>query len=308
MSALASRVDDYLALRRAAGYRLDAHGRLLPQFVSYLDAVGASTVTVEAALAWAMSSTNAGQPQARIRLSIVRGFARYLQAFDPAAQVPPTNLLPDLRRRAAPYLYSEPEIMALLAATTGLRPALRAATYHTLFGLVAVTGIRGGEALKLERDDVDLDVGLLTIRNSKFNKSRRLALHPSTVTALLDYERVRAKLCPQPQTPTFFVSPSGTSVSPNGMRTVFRQLVNDVGLQPRSGSRPPRIHDLRHSFAVTTLTEWYRDGVDVAARMPLLSAYLGHSKPASTYWYLQAAPELLGLAAGRLESPPRARR
>ncbi len=306
MSALASRVDDYLTLRRASGYRLDAHGRVLPQFVSYLDAVGVSTVTVETALDWAVSSTTAGQ--ARTRLSIVRGFARYLQAFDPAVQVPPTNLLPDLRGRPAPYLYSGAEITALLAAAARLQPALRAATYHTLFGLVAATGMRGGEAVKLERDDVDLDAGLLAIRNSKFNKSRELVLHPSTVTALGDYQRVRARLCPRPQTTSFFVSAAGTRLSGDGMRTVFRQLVNQVGLQPRSGSRPPRIHDLRHSFAVTTLIEWYRDGADVAARMPLLSAYLGHSKPASTYWYLQAAPELLGLAAGRLESPLRARR
>jgi integrase/recombinase XerD len=307
MSALAHRVDDYLTLRRASGYRLQAHGRLLPQFVSYLDGLGASTVTVEAALAWAVSSTTAGHSQAWARLSIVRGFARYLQAFDPATQVPPTNLLPDLRRRSAPYLYSSAEIAALLAAAARLRPALRAATYHTLFGLVAVTGMRGGEAINLERDDVDLDAGLLAIRNSKFDKSRQLPLHPSTVTALDDYQRIRARLRPRPHTSNFFVSPAGTTLSGNNMRAVFRQLVNHVGLQPRSGDRAPRIHDLRHSFAVTTLIEWYRDGADVAARMPLLSAYLGHSRPASTYWYLQAAPELLGLAAGRLETPPGAR-
>ncbi len=161
--------------------------------------------------------------------------------------------------------------------------------------------MRVGEAIGLDRDDVDLELGLVTIRQTKFNKSRQLPLHPSTVTALCGYAGQRDQLCNRPKAPSFFVSTVGTRLIDTLVRSVFAQLVGRVGLQPRSGSGRPRVHDLRHSFAVATLLDWYRDGLDVAARMPLLSAYLGHTSPASTYWYLQAAPELLGLAAQRLQ-------
>jgi integrase/recombinase XerD len=304
VSALAERLADYLALRRAVGFKLERQGRLLPQFVAYLDEIGAETITVESALAWAVNP-GASQPgRVRERVSMVRSFARYLQAFDPAAQVPPTNLVA-AQRRPVPYLFTEAEIAALLgAAAATLRSPLRAATYRTLIGLLAVTGMRGCEARGLDRDDVDLDAGLLTIRQTKFNQSRQLPLHASTVAALRGYTHVRDALCPDPKTPAFFLSLAGTRLVRSNMSTTFRALVGHVGLKPRDGSGPPRLHALRHTFAVSTLLAWYRDGQNVAARIPLLSAYLGHAKPASTYWYLQAAPELLAAAAARLEPLP----
>lgn len=307
MSALAERLADYLALRRAMGFQLEAQGRLLPQFVAYLDDLGAETVTIEAALAWAVNPLATQPARVRERLSMVRAFARYLQAFDATAQVPPTNLVAAQRRRPVPYLFTEAEIAALLAAAATLRSPLRAATYHAVIGLLAATGMRGCEARDLDRDDVDLDTGLLTIRQTKFNKSRQLPLHASTVAVLRDYTHVRQLLCPQPKTPAFFVSKAATRLVRNGMSTTFRELADDVGLAAHAGSGPPRLHAFRHTFAVTTLLAWYRDGENVAARMPLLSAYLGHANPASTYWYLQAAPELLAAAAARLDQPLRAR-
>lgn len=307
MSALARRLADYLAMRRALGFKLETQGRLLPQFVAYLDDIGTATVTVEAALAWAVNPVVVQPGRVRERLSMVRSFARYLQAFDPATQVPPTNLVAAQRRRPTPYLYAQAEIVALLAAAGMLRSPLRGATSRTVLGLLAVTGMRGCEARRLDRDDVDVDAGLLAIRDSKFNKSRQLPVHPSTVAALRDYARVRDALCPQPKAASFFVSMAGTRLVRSSMNKTFRELTDHVGLEPRAGSGPPRVHDLRHSFAVTTLMQWYRDGGDVAARLPLLSAYLGHAKPASTYWYLQAAPDLLTLAAARLDHPRRAR-
>lgn len=303
MSALHQRVEDYLTLRRALGFKLEDHGRLLPDFVDYLDRADLSTVTIEAAVAWAVQPQGCQRYRWKQRLSVVRGFARHLQALDPSAQVPPADLLAYRRRRPTPYLFSEAEITGLLAAAGALRSPLRAATHRTLFGLIAATGMRCGEALGLDRDDVDLDAARLTIRRTKFNKSRRLAVHPSTVVALRDHARQRDQLCPRPGQPSFFVSTVGTRLAARRVRAVFADLVQRAGLQPRLGSRRPRIHDLRHSFAVATLRDWHRDGSDVAARMPLLSAYLGHVSPASTYWYLQAAPNLLALAAERLERP-----
>ena len=301
MIDLRQRVDGYLSIRRALGFKLQDHGRLLPDFVDYLDRRGAATITIEAALAWAVQPQGVQRYRWKQRLSVVRGFARYLHALDPATQVPPTDLLAYRRERPTPYLFSETEIAGLLAMADTLNPPLRAATHRTLFGLLAATGMRVGEAIRLDRDDVDLDLGLLMIRQTKFNKSRQLPLHPSTIAALRDYAKDRDRLRRQPKAPSFFVSSVGTRLQDRRVRAVFADLVGHVGVTPRDGSRPPRIHDLRHSFAVARLLDWYHDDGDVAARMPLLSAYLGHVSPASTYWYLQAAPDLLALAAQRLE-------
>ena len=161
--------------------------------------------------------------------------------------------------------------------------------------------MREGEAIGLDRGDVDLEAGLLTIRDSKFNKSRQLPLHPSTVAVLRDYTAQRDRLCPRSATSSFFITVGGRRLTGRRVRAVFTRLVDQAGLAPRGGSRRPRVHDLRHGFAVATLLDWYRDGGDVAARMPLLSAYLAHARPSSTYWYLHAVPELLALAAKRLE-------
>ncbi len=303
MNPLHRHVEDYLRVRRALGFKLTGYDNLLKGFVDHLDQAPASTLTVEAALAWAIKPQGVQPYRWKQRLSVIRGFAVYLHALDPATEVPPADLLAYRRHRPTPYLFCDAEITALLVAAGELRHPLRSATYRTVFGLIAATGMRCGEALALDRDDVDLDGGLVAIRFTKFNKSRQLPLHPSTVNALDDYLHIRDRLCPRSIQPSFFVTTIGTRLTGRRVREVFTGLVNQTGLQPRFGSCRPRIHDLRHGFAVATLLDWYRDGADVAAKMPLLSAYLGHSNPSSTYWYLQAAPELLALAAQRLEQP-----
>ncbi len=236
------------------------------------------------------------------RLSVVRAVARHLHAIDPAHEVPPADLLPGHSHRATPYLYSDADIAALMAAARELRSPLRAATFETLVGLLAVSGLRIGEALRLDRDDVDLVEGVLAVRLTKFGKSREVPVHASTTDALAAYARERDRLCPRPDGPAFFVSTAGTRLLYCNAHLAWLELVRRAGLQPRSATCRPRPHDLRHGFAVATLLRWYRDGADVAARMPMLSTYLGHVHPANTYWYLTAAPELLNLVVVRLEA------
>ncbi len=299
MSPLHDQLIDYLKIRRALGYKLARAEKLLPQFIDYLDGRGEQLVTVENALAWVTLPGGSASWRA-FRLSSVRGFATYLHALDPAHAVPPADLCPDAPHRATPYLYSDGEIAALMAATIALRGALRQATYRTLIGLLAVTGMRVGEAIRLDRHDVDLVEGVLTVRDTKFGKSRELPLHTSATRALRGYARLRDRLFPQPATPAVLISPAGTRLIYCNVHSTFRQLRDRAGLRPRSASCRPRIHDVRHTFAVRTVLDWYRAGVDVQPLMPLLSTYLGHVHPKDTYWYLSAAPELLTLAAGRL--------
>lgn len=301
MSPLHSQLADYLTVRRALGYKLARAEKLLSQFLAYLEECGSETVTVAAAVAWARLP--GGSPYWwAFRLSAVRGFASYLHALDAAHEVPAADLLPHRSPRAIPYLYSETEIVALMAATAGLRGQLRQATYRTLLGLLSVTGMRVGEAIRLDRTDVDLGQGgVLTVRLSKFGKTRELPLHGSTVDALRAYSRLRDRLCPTPLTDAALISPAGTRLLYSSVSHTFLDLVERAGLPRLAERRRPRLHDLRHSFAVRTLLEWYRQGDEVQPRLPLLSTYLGHVHPNDTYWYLQAAPELLQLAADRLE-------
>jgi integrase/recombinase XerD len=237
------------------------------------------------------------------RLSVVRGFARHLQAFDPATEVPPARLVPRSKCRATPYLYSDAEVAALMTAARSLTPALRAATYETLIALLMVTGARVGELIRLDRDDVDWDDSVLVIWDSKFAKSRELALHPSTVDALRRYAALRDRSGRSSTTASFFVSAAGTRLVYRTVQQTFSTLLRRAGLTPRSDRCRPRIHDARHSFAVRTVLGWYRDGVDVQARLPWLSTYLGHRKPACTYWYFSAVPELVFLSSPRAARP-----
>lgn len=301
MSIMRETVADYLTVRRALGFKLADHGWMLEDFASYLEQAGASTVTTELALGWA-TRTQGTESWRAARLSVVRGFARYLATIDPATEIPPTGLLIHRKRYAVPYLYSDDEIARLLAAAAALRPPLRAVTYHTLIGLLTVAGMRIGEALRLDRDDVDLQAGVLTIRLTKFGKSRQLPLHPSTTAALTSYERQRDELCPKPNAPSFFLSTRANRLEKSGAQHTFGVLRGRAGLERPRGSPQPRLHDLRHTFAVRTLLDWHRAGVEVQTRLPWLSTYMGHIEPSSTYWYLTAAPELLALAARRLES------
>lgn len=301
MSALRRASEDYLALRRSLGFKLTSEGYLLQSFVSYAERAGASRITVELAVEWARLPSGADPVWHARRLVAVRGFAKHMAAFDTTTEVPPADLLPYRSRRAVPYLYSPADIAALMAAARGIRYSLKAATYEKLVGLLATTGMRVGEAIALDRSDVDWKNELITVTNSKFGKSREVPLHASTTGALRSYARLRDRICPRPTASSFFVSLSGTRLIYNNVHVVFHKLVREVGLKARSPRCRPRIHDLRHTFAITILLDWYRVGVDVQARLPVLSTYLGHADPAKTYWYLSAAPELLELASGRLE-------
>jgi integrase len=295
-------LDEYLKLRRGLGFGLGRDEKLLAQFLDYLDELGRTAFTVDDALAWAKLPAPASPGWLGMRLSVVRSFAAYLHTLDPTVPVPPPGLLPGRGRRAVPYLYSDADLAALLQQTQTLKTPLRTATMRTLIGLLAVTGIRLGEALSVDDDDFDADAGVLLVRHGKFGKSRLLPLHPSTVTALTAYRAVRDAWLPTPVSPALLVSQAGTRLLIFNVGQTFARLARRAGLAPRSPSCRPRPHDLRHTFAVRTLLGWYRDGGDIVARLPLLSTYLGHVSPKNTYWYLDAAPELMAEAARRLQS------
>jgi integrase len=301
MSALSQAAENYLALRRSLGHDLaDAH-RLLPRFVAYLDGIGASTVTIETALTWAQEPDV--DPSTSVwprRMTVARGFARHMAGIDAATQVPPLGLIPSRQRWRPPFIYSPADQSALMAEARAIRWRLPATTHETIIGLLAATGMRVGEVLKLDRSDVDWSEGIPLIRESKFGKSRQVPVLPCTLAALKRYGEVRDQLCKRPSTASFFVSVRGSRVIYAVVQQVFRRLCTMAGIGDDSDI-VPRIHDLRHTFAVRTLLEWYRAGENVEVLLPRLSTYLGHRDPRSTYWYLSAAPELLSLAAGRLE-------
>lgn len=303
MSGLRHSLQDYLALRRGLGFKLHAAGQRLQNFVSFMEAQQAEFITTALALAWAQQPLSADPAGWAQRLGFVRGFARYCSAIDARTEVPPAALLPFHGKRARPYLYTDEDIGHLLQAALA-QPAqygLQGWTYYCLLGLVAVTGLRIGEALALSLDDVDLDEGLLTIRAAKFGKSRLVPLHVSTQGVLAEYlERRRRALAGHP-TNILFVNLRGNPLDFGQVRRVFYRLSRQVGLRAHGASHGPRIHDLRHRFALLTLLQWYRDGQDVERRLPVLSAYLGHVHPADTYWYLSATADLLGIAKTRLE-------
>ena len=277
MSALRDTAEDYLAIRRACGYAMRQEGRMLASYLDHLERAGA--VTVETALAWATEPSQADPSWWAKRLTVVRGFARYLATIDDDSEVPPDGLLPHHSRRRTPYLYSPAQIAALMDAAGRLAHPLRAATFATVIGLMACTGLRTGEAMRLDRGYVDLDDNLLTVRNSKHGKSRLVPLHPSTSTELRGYAARRDELCPRPASPAFFLSGAGTRLNHTNASSTFAGLRAAAGVAAPAGRRPPRLTDLRHSFAVATLVTWYADGADVPARLPALSTYLGHSSP-----------------------------
>lgn len=301
MNPLRQALADYLQIRRALGYKLERAEKLLGQYLAYLEGLGAETITVENALSWVTLPAAASGHWWAFRMSVVRGFASHLHALDPVHEVPPADVCPGRVYRAVPYLYSQEQIGALMAATSSLRFELRQATYRTLIGLLSVTGMRVGEAIRLDNDDVDLTHRVLTVRDTKFGKSRELPLHRSTIGALRAYLRVRDRHRPTLVSEAVFISPAGTRLLYCNVSHTFIQLVQRAGLRPRSARCRPTLHGLRHSFAVRTLLGWYRSEVEIQPRLPLLSTYLGHVHPKDSYWYLTAAPELLQLAAGRLE-------
>lgn len=298
MSDLRRHVDDYLRLRRSFGYKLQEPGRVLAQFVAYLEAAGATTVRTDLAIEWAQLPQGVDPLQWSHRLSAIRGFARYLQTIDPAAEVPPTGVFPCGQRRPTPYLWSESDIARVQAAFQALRSPLLAATYGTLWGLLAVTGLRVGETVRLRRSDVDLTEGILTVNSAKRTRTRLVPLHPTTTAALNAYAHRRDQLITTAPE-TFFVSNIATAVNYGGLLKTFNEVTTELGL--RTEATRPRIHDLRHSFAVRTLIDWHAADVDIDTQMAVLSAYLGHVSASGTYWYLSASAELMHLAAGRLD-------
>jgi integrase/recombinase XerD len=301
MRSLRDALADYLRVRRRLGFEMPQDGRLLEGFVEFLERAGAERITTELALMWARMPVGAHPHRWRQRLSVARGFARYLATIDPASEVPSKDLLPGHRPRIAPYIYTDAEITALIDAARGLTPPLRAARHVTMIGLLAVTGMRPGEALALDRRDVDLRHGAVHVRAGKQKKQREVPLHSSTVSALREYARQRDARFPTLATPAFFVSARGRRMGRGELNQTFTQLIREIGLEGRGARARPRPHDLRHAFAVRTLLDWYEAGEDIDRRMPLLSTYLGHVDPASTYWYLEAVPELLQRISRRLE-------
>ena len=299
MTRLRSLLQQYLHVRRALGYKLERAGRLLPGFVTFVHQARAPVITTALALAWATQSPRGTPEWAAARLSLVRGFAAYVHARDPRTEIPPATLLPHTRRRATPYLYSHADVRALMdTALTALAP-FKGATYRALLGLLASTGIRVGEALALDQGDCDAADGILRIRHAKFGKTRQVPLHASTGAALTAYRRLRDRTFRAPRSPSLFVSRAGTRLLYKNVHVTFLHLVRTAGLVDRPPRRP-RLHDLRHSFAMHTLRDWYHAGVDVEARLPWLSTYLGHVGPSTTYWYLTATPELVTAAHRRL--------
>jgi integrase/recombinase XerD len=265
-------------------------------------------VTVDLALGWAVEPiVPAGSVVPAMRLLVVCGFARYMAGIDPRTEVPPTGLMSTQRRRRPPFIYTHEDVRALMErARIAIRQRLVGQTYETLIGLLAATGMRISEAIKLDDADVDWQQGVLLVRESKFNKSRYLPVHHTTLDALQRYARQRDRLCPSPRDPSFFISLRRRRLDDCAVHVTFRRLCDATGVGA-DAPFPPRLHDLRHTMAVKTLLGWYRDGVDVPSRLPALSTYLGHLNPDYTYYYLSAAPELLAHAAGMLDAAQEAR-
>ena len=303
MIELREALADYLRIRRRLGFKLKADQRLLEDFVGFLEQAGAELITTELAVMWAKLPVDARPHRWRQRLGIVRGFARYLATIDPASEVPSTDLLPARRQRVAPYIYSPQEITALIDAARALTPVLRGATYATVIGLMATSGLRLGEALALDHQDVDLRDGALHVRANQ-TKQREVPLHHTTTKALREYARARDRRWPTPKSPAFFLNLQGDRLSKSEFNDRFAKLIGQVGLEGAGERVRPRPHDLRHTMAVRTLLDWHHAGEDVDRRMPELCTFLGHVQPESTYWYLQAVPELTALISSRLERLP----
>lgn len=301
MSPLRKSLETYLALRRSLGVQLRSPAHRLRDFVEFADAEKATVITRDLALRWATATPTGGGR----RLGDVRRFAAWLSAADPRTELIPRDLLPDRYERATPYIYSDDEVVAIVREAERLQSPtrLRAHTFSTLFGLIAATGLRVGEALGLDRDDVDLATGVLAIRRTKGGKSRFVPVHQTVRAALQRYAKQRESLFPRPSTPAFFLTERGTRPTLSNADRTFAVVCGRVGIRPLVKrwhvGRGPRIHDLRHRLAVQVLIRWYQQGRDVEYELPKLSTYLGHCTIRDTYWYLEAVPELLQLATER---------
>jgi integrase len=310
MSDLSDALTQYLAIRRTLGRVDRLVSSLLHHFVAFVDETGSPFITTDLVRQWALQPTGAHPSTWAGRLLIARRFAVWCRASDPRTEVPPADLVGQRYRRKPPQRYRDQDIVALVKTAADLPSArsLRGRTYATLFGLLAVTGLRINEALHLDRSDVDLETGVLLIRRTKFGKSRLVPIHSTTQEALRAYSEARDRILANATTSAFFLSERGTRITEWIARYTFAVVSRTVGLRgpTRYGrhGHGARIQDLRHRFAAQTLIAWYRAGLDVDREMPKLSTYLGHVHTADTYWYLEAIPELVQLAADRLASPP----
>jgi integrase/recombinase XerD len=284
MSSLRKAAEDYLILRRSLGFKLRAMGTALRHFVSFMEQESTCTITTNLALRWAMQPQQVHPAHWVARLSFVRSFARHWSAIDPQTEIPPQGLLPYRYHRCTPHFYTDDQIRRLIKTAWNLPPTtgLRRWTYSTLFGLLAVTGLRISEAIALQQDDVDLNQGLLTIRLAKFRKSRLVPLHPSTTHRLKRYASKRETFYPKDISSHFFLSAQGRPLTDSMVRWTFVRLSRQIGLRGLSDHFGPRLHDFRHRFAVTTLLQWYRSGLDVEQRLPFLSTFLGHTHVTDT--------------------------
>lgn len=307
MNTLRQAVHEYLSMRRALGFKLVDTGKSLLDFVTFMEQHRAPYITQTLALAWAQQPANTQPAYWAQRLSFVRVFARYRSASDPRTEIPPHSLLPFKPKRARPYLYSDKEIKRLLRAALRMphhyeRGALLPWVYYCLFGLLSVSGLRLGEARNLKLPDVDLKAAVLTIRGTKFGKTRLVPLHASTCKVLADYIAKRqCHWAGRAVSSYLFVSSAGNRLDSGSIHRAFYALSRQIGLRGATDRHGPRLHDFRHRFATQTLVNWYRSDQDPERRLPLLSAYLGHVHVADTYWYLENAPELMREAMRRLE-------
>jgi integrase len=302
-STMHERVADYLTARRQLGFALRIEGEQLQRFARFADArTHRGAITVELALAWACASKRSGPIGRARRLGVVRTLAKFCVPFEPETQVPPAHLLGPAHRRLPPHIYTDEELAQLLAAAGALEPAqgLRPASMQCLLGLLAATGLRISEALHLHQADVDLDQGLLCVRQTKFQKSRYVPLHPTARAALSAYAHLRDQRLMPPREPAFFLRDDGRALRYDHAMHAFQRIRARLGWD-RAVERRPRLYDLRHTFACNRLLGWYREGVDVHWAMPLLATYLGHAKVTDTYWYLTAVPALMAIVSERFE-------
>jgi len=301
MSTLRELLQDYLAMRRALGFKLRTEGSALLSFVTFMEQAQADSISTDLALDWAKQATSVQPTRWAQRLSYVRGFARYCSAIDPRTEIPPVGLLPCSHHRPSPYFFTDGDIDRLLEGTLQLpaKEGLANRSLYCLFGLLSVSGLRICEALGLTLGDVDLDEGILTIRCTKFGKSRLIPLHATTVEALADYRERREQFLAGRQVSHWFVNARGGRLGYDCVLRAFHRLTAALPSQP--GRARPRLHDLRHRFALMTVVHWYQVGDDVQRRLPVLSAFLGHVQVSDTYWYLSACPQLLDAAKVRLE-------
>lgn len=302
MKSIREHLAEYIAARRSLGARLQEPAQSLVGFVEFISLKKARFITTDLALEWAQRSPGVQRATWSRKLSMVRQFARWLNAADSRHQVPPSRLLTVRHRRSKPHIYTSDEVAKLMSGAALLRSVngMKALNLETLIGLLAATGLRSGEAAALQVGDVDFRKGLLLIRNSKFGKSRLVPIHKSTVEALKRYGQKRDQIFANPFNPHFFVTDEGTPLDLRAIRTWFCKVSRGCGLRKKAeghrSGRGPRLHDLRHTFATNRLIEWYRAGLNLSSQMPKLSTYLGHSSVACTYWYVEAVPELLELA------------